>query len=42
MNKEQYEIPTTEIILFDTEDVITTSGGTDGGEIDLHTGFINF
>lgn len=26
MNKEKYEIPVTEIICFETEDIITTSG----------------
>ena len=30
MKKEKYEIPITEIIEFETEDVITTSGLDDG------------
>ena len=27
MNKEKYEVPMTEVIQFETEDIITTSGG---------------
>lgn len=44
MNKEKYEIPITEIIAFETEDIITTSGGFGDveGDVDLLTGFINF
>ena len=34
MNKEKYEVPVTEIIEFETEDVITTSG-IDEGDIGL-------
>lgn len=34
MKKEKYEIPITEIIEFETEDVITTSG-LDTGEGDV-------
>ena len=34
MKKEKYEIPITEIIEFETEDVITTSG-LDEGEGDV-------
>ena len=34
MKKEKYEIPITEIIKFETEDVITTSG-LDEGEGDV-------
>lgn len=36
MQKENYEIPMVEIIEFETEDIITTSGGDD--EIDINTG----
>ncbi len=32
---ERYEIPEMEIVCFDTEDVITTSGGIDEGEVEL-------
>ena len=37
MNKEKYETPVTEIIRFETEDVITTSGAVpfDAGEGDV-------
>lgn len=34
MNKEKYEKAEMEVIVFDTEDVITTSGGGDGIELD--------
>lgn len=33
MNKEKYEVPVTEIIEFETEDVITTSGDVDEGVV---------
>lgn len=33
MNKEKYEVPVTEIIEFETEDVITTSGEVDEGVV---------
>lgn len=33
MNKEKYEVPVTEIIEFETEDVITTSGDIDEGVV---------
>lgn len=33
MNKEKYEVPLIEIINFEDEDIITTSGGTDEGEV---------
>lgn len=32
MEKELYTAPEMEIVEFDAEDVITTSGGIDGGE----------
>ncbi len=32
MEKELYSIPEMEIVQFDSEDVITTSGGIDEGE----------
>lgn len=32
---EKYETPEMEIVEFETEDIITTSGGVDGGEGDL-------
>ena len=35
MNKEKYEVPLIEIINFEAEDIITTSGGTDEGEVDI-------
>lgn len=36
MEKELYTAPEMEIVKFDSEDVITTSsGGIDGGEIEL-------
>lgn len=35
MNKERYEVPVTEIVLFDTEDVITTSSDIDQGDTGL-------
>ena len=34
MKKEKYEIPITEIIEFETEDVITTSNTANGFELD--------
>ena len=36
MNKEKYEVPLIEIINFEAEDIITTSGGTDEGEIEVN------
>ena len=36
MNKEKYEVPLIEIIIFEAEDIITTSGGTDEGEIEVN------
>lgn len=33
MNKEKYEVPVMEIVEFETEDVITTSGDLDEGEV---------
>lgn len=33
MNKEKYEVPVMEIVEFETEDVITTSGDVDEGEV---------
>lgn len=35
MNREEYEVPVVEIIEFETEDVITTSGGggVDEGDV---------
>ena len=30
MNREMYEVPMTEIVKFETEDIITTSGITEG------------
>lgn len=33
MNKEKYEVPVMEIVEFETEDVITTSGDIDEGEV---------
>ena len=33
MNKEKYEGPVMEIVEFETEDVITTSGDVDEGEV---------
>lgn len=37
MKKEKYEAPVMELIVFETEDVITTSGGTTGdlGEFEV-------
>ena len=40
MSKEQYDVPVMEIIQFETEDIITTSGDIDQGEVDLTTGLI--
>lgn len=34
MEKEKYEKAEMEVIEFESEDVITTSGGVSGGEID--------
>lgn len=33
MNKEKYEVPVMEIVEFETEDVITTSGDVDEGDV---------
>ena len=33
MNKEKYEVPVMEIVEFETEDVITTSGDLDEGDV---------
>ena len=33
MNKEKYEVPVMEIVEFETEDVITTSGDVDAGDV---------
>lgn len=35
MKKEQYESPLTEIIEFETEDIITTSGDIFDGDLDM-------
>lgn len=32
MNKESYQVPEMEIVCFENEDVITTSGGISEGE----------
>ena len=38
MNKEKYEVPVMEIVEFETEDVITTSGGANGNDEYEHGG----
>ncbi len=35
MSKEKYEVPVTEIIEFETEDIITTSSALGDDEMDL-------
>ncbi len=35
MDKKQYEAPEMKVILTNGEDIITTSGEPDGGDIDL-------
>lgn len=35
MDKKQYEAPEMQVILTTGEDIITTSGEPDGGDIDL-------
>lgn len=33
--KERYEVPEMEIVEFETEDIITTSGGPEPGEVPM-------
>ncbi len=41
-NKQEFEMPTAEIVMFETEDVITTSGGAFTGEEDVDLPIIDF
>lgn len=42
MNKEKYEIPVMEIVIFHSEDIIRTSGDIDQGELDPFPNMVNF
>ena len=41
MNKEKYEVPVIDIIVFHSEDIIVTSGDLDQGQVDPFENMIN-